>query len=141
MGAGQHSAFFFSCEKYSSLAQILATSSVNISWTIESDTSGSFIPHVFHLLLGLTPAAAGTYRQRYFDDRKPLIGETSAFGGDLVEIHCCRGSKLSVSSPTRARGIGSRREGRLHWADAFAFDLIREYVLPQTDYVIDWKRI
>ncbi|KAJ7848777.1 Neutral/alkaline nonlysosomal ceramidase [Mycena leptocephala] len=42
---------------------ILGTSSVNISWTIESG-----IP-------------AGTYRLRYFGDSKPLIGSISAFTG------------------------------------------------------------
>ncbi|KAJ6571882.1 Neutral/alkaline nonlysosomal ceramidase [Mycena capillaripes] len=42
---------------------ILGTSSVNISWTIESGTP------------------AGTYRLRYFGDSKPLIGSISAFTG------------------------------------------------------------
>ncbi|KAJ7110586.1 Neutral/alkaline nonlysosomal ceramidase [Mycena epipterygia] len=42
---------------------LLGTSSVNVSWTIESD------------------AAPGTYRIRYFGDSKPLIGSISAFVG------------------------------------------------------------
>ncbi|KAF7348448.1 Neutral ceramidase [Mycena venus] len=42
---------------------ILGTSTVNISWTIESGTP------------------AGTYRLRYFGDSKPLIGSISAFTG------------------------------------------------------------
>ncbi|KAJ6566570.1 Neutral/alkaline nonlysosomal ceramidase [Mycena capillaripes] len=45
------------------VSTVMATSSVNISWTIENDTS------------------AGTYRLRYFGDSKPLIGEISAFEG------------------------------------------------------------
>ncbi|KAJ7074829.1 Neutral/alkaline nonlysosomal ceramidase [Mycena belliarum] len=42
---------------------ILGTSTVNVSWTIESD------------------AAHGTYRIRYFGDSKPLIGSISPFIG------------------------------------------------------------
>ncbi|KAF9258342.1 Neutral/alkaline nonlysosomal ceramidase [Marasmius fiardii PR-910] len=42
---------------------ILGTSSVNISWTIESGTP------------------AGTYRLRYFGDSKPFIGSISSFTG------------------------------------------------------------
>ncbi|KAJ7839873.1 Neutral/alkaline nonlysosomal ceramidase [Mycena leptocephala] len=42
---------------------ILGTSSVNISWTIETDTP------------------PGTYRLRYFGDLKPLVGAISAFVG------------------------------------------------------------
>ncbi|KAJ7435456.1 Neutral/alkaline nonlysosomal ceramidase [Mycena galericulata] len=42
---------------------ILGTSSVNISWTIESDT------------------APGIYRIRYFGDHKPLIGSIAEFVG------------------------------------------------------------
>ncbi|KAF8155254.1 Neutral/alkaline nonlysosomal ceramidase [Mycena galopus ATCC 62051] len=42
---------------------ILGTSSVNISWTIESNTQ------------------VGTYRLRYFGDSKPLIGNITAFVG------------------------------------------------------------
>ncbi|KJA28727.1 hypothetical protein HYPSUDRAFT_33070 [Hypholoma sublateritium FD-334 SS-4] len=45
------------------VSTILGTSSVNISWTIESGTP------------------AGTYRLRYFGDSKPLIGSISAFTG------------------------------------------------------------
>lgn len=42
---------------------LLGTSTVNISWTIETGT------------------ATGTYRMRYFGDSKPLIGSISAFTG------------------------------------------------------------
>jgi neutral ceramidase len=42
---------------------LLGTSTVNISWTIESGTP------------------AGTYRMRYFGDHKPLIGSITAFSG------------------------------------------------------------
>ncbi|KAJ6544353.1 Neutral/alkaline nonlysosomal ceramidase [Mycena capillaripes] len=49
--------------QWTRVSTILATSSVNISWTIESGTP------------------AGTYRLRYFGDSKPLIGSISTFTG------------------------------------------------------------
>ncbi|KAJ6579640.1 ceramidase [Mycena vulgaris] len=49
--------------QWTRVSTILATSSVNISWTIEAGTP------------------AGTYRLRYFGDSKPLIGSISAFTG------------------------------------------------------------
>ncbi|KAJ7165659.1 Neutral/alkaline nonlysosomal ceramidase [Mycena crocata] len=49
--------------QWTRVSTILATSSVNVSWTIESGTP------------------AGTYRLRYFGDSKPLIGSISAFTG------------------------------------------------------------
>ncbi|KAK7053720.1 Neutral/alkaline nonlysosomal ceramidase [Favolaschia claudopus] len=49
--------------KWNRTSTILGTSTVNVSWTIESGTP------------------AGTYRLRYFGDSKPLIGSISAFTG------------------------------------------------------------
>ncbi|KAJ7499885.1 Neutral/alkaline nonlysosomal ceramidase [Mycena latifolia] len=49
--------------QWTRVSTILGTSSVNVSWTIESGTP------------------AGTYRLRYFGDSKPLIGSISAFTG------------------------------------------------------------
>ncbi|KAJ6578582.1 Neutral/alkaline nonlysosomal ceramidase [Mycena sp. CBHHK59/15] len=49
--------------QWTRINSVLGTSSVNISWTIESGTP------------------AGTYRLRYFGDSKPLIGSISSFTG------------------------------------------------------------
>ncbi|KAJ7124486.1 Neutral/alkaline nonlysosomal ceramidase [Mycena epipterygia] len=49
--------------QWTRVSTILGTSSVNISWTIESGTP------------------AGTYRLQYFGDSKPLIGSISSFTG------------------------------------------------------------
>ncbi|KAJ7174628.1 Neutral/alkaline nonlysosomal ceramidase [Mycena filopes] len=49
--------------QWTRVSTILATSNVNISWTIEPNTP------------------AGTYRLRYFGDSKPLIGSISGFTG------------------------------------------------------------
>ncbi|KAJ7476883.1 Neutral/alkaline nonlysosomal ceramidase [Mycena galericulata] len=49
--------------QWTRVSTILATSSVNVSWTIEDGTP------------------AGTYRLQYFGDSKPLIGSISGFTG------------------------------------------------------------
>ncbi|KAF8169047.1 Neutral/alkaline nonlysosomal ceramidase [Mycena galopus ATCC 62051] len=49
--------------QWTRVSTILATSNVNVNWTIEAGTP------------------AGTYRLRYFGDSKPLIGSISSFTG------------------------------------------------------------
>jgi neutral ceramidase len=60
---------------------ILGTSSVNISWTVEAGTPGTYPLCLCVVAFLMSFFSAGTYRLRYFGDSKPLIGSISAFTG------------------------------------------------------------